>query len=121
MKARKFRVGQKVRAARVRPLSRIAVKRRCRHHRKPNARISASTVMDLKADAVYGWRRGSKYLYFGFTSNLLSRLSRHHIVGVVEPLQRKDVIDVWLCPSCIFDVVGKRTAGKTGRASVLRL
>lgn len=80
---------------------RNGVKRHYQHHRKPNARILVSFFMDMQGEVVYGWRRGTKYLYFGRTSNLLSRLSHHHIVGRAEPFQRKDVIDVWFFHSAL--------------------
>lgn len=47
---------------------------------------------------VYGWRRGTFYLYIGRSSSGKERfLYGHHVVDKVEPIRNTDFIDVWYC------------------------
>jgi hypothetical protein len=43
---------------------------------------------------VYVWRRGEEVLYVGSSGNLFAGLSRHNVIGAVEPVQERDVIEL---------------------------
>ena len=57
--------------------------------------LGAVNLMALLDHCTYAWRRGDKYLYVGATSNALGRLSHHNMIGIAEPLQPSDTIEVW--------------------------
>src|SRR3954468_23400479 len=53
----------------------------------------------LQRYAVYGFRRGSKYMYIGKTTGLLKRFGSHHVVGPRYQPDSEDLLDVWFCSS----------------------
>ena len=54
-------------------------------------------IADIKqrVKAVYGWRRGKKYLYIGVSEDVRKRVSTHNIIGRVEKVLENDTIDIW--------------------------
>lgn len=49
---------------------------------------------------VYAWRRGDAWLYVGMSGLGLRRpFSRHHVIGVTEPIAAMDRLDVWVFPT----------------------
>jgi predicted GIY-YIG superfamily endonuclease len=63
--------------------------------RQPDSAIQADVYIGLVRPGVYGWRRGSDYLYIGCSANLLGRISNHNVIGKVETFLNTDVIDFW--------------------------
>ena len=54
-------------------------------------------IADIKqwVKAVYGWRRGKKYLYIGVSDDVRKRVLTHNIIGRVEKVLENDTIDIW--------------------------
>lgn len=66
--------------------------------RRADFKFPPSTLTALVSKpVVYTWKRGSTLLYVGLTTNFLSRLSRHNIIGRAEPLLKSDSIQIFLC------------------------
>lgn len=62
------------------------------YHMQPHQILSSQFYM---SPSVYGWRRGTEYLYIGQALSLLKRFGGHHIIGIREDFQKDDKIDVW--------------------------
>ena len=54
--------------------------------------------LHINGEAVYGWRRGKRYLYIGISQNVFRRINTHNIIGKVESVLPDDTIDLWFVP-----------------------
>lgn len=52
----------------------------------------------MAVPCVYAWRRGTEWLYIGSTSQLLTRMRTHDVIGKHEPIQTGDLISLWPGP-----------------------
>jgi hypothetical protein len=78
--------------------------------RKANIKISHKRFKKLQsAPCVYAWRRGSRFLYVGFTTNFLLRTGNHSVIGNSEPMLPGDTVQIWVCRN---RAVGERLALK---------
>jgi hypothetical protein len=71
--------------------------------RSPDLTLSASLFTD---SAVYGWKRGDKYLYIGKALCLIKRWANHHAISLRD-MGPTDTIDIWFCDTRIIDHLEK--------------
>jgi hypothetical protein len=62
-------------------------------------RLAGWEYLDYLTDCVYGWKRGSKWLYIGSSSFGLRRVFTHSVINVKEKVQNSDEIVVWQFPN----------------------
>lgn len=54
--------------------------------------FTGEQMMTVMQPGVYFWKRGEQWLYIGSSANILWRVSRHNVIGRVEPMEDQDVI-----------------------------
>lgn len=65
---------------------------------------NALEYINQKDHFVYGWSRNNvDFLYIGATHTGKSRIVRHDIIGVVEPVLLEDTIHIWVVPPADVD------------------
>ena len=60
----------------------------------PSFTLKGSEYTLLWQPCVYGWKRGSEYLYIGLSSNILNRIRGHHVLHR-DSIEETDEIQFW--------------------------
>lgn len=47
---------------------------------------------------IYCWQRNGKALYIGQSTHIITRIVRHPVINVVEPVLDTDTIEIYECP-----------------------
>ena len=64
----------------------------------------------LRYPVVYAWLRETHVLYVGYSSNGLSRLANHNVVGAVDPIRQGDYLLTWVYESQEDALAAERVA-----------